>query len=133
MKRNLCHGFLALALIAVPGMGQSVQPQRDLNITPVAGGFLVENDSEHGARGMWCAAGHYAQTIGAASPKQRIYVAEARTPGLGQRSAVAFTLDPSGLATRPAFLVGASFRQTGSSMSVQHALSICNALRGAGR
>jgi hypothetical protein len=133
MKRNLCHSLMAIALMAAPALGQSLHPQHDLQITPVSGGFLVENDGENGARGMWCAAGVHAKASGAGAPQQRIYVAEARTPGLGQRDPVKFTLDPSGLTPQSVLLIGASFRQAGTSMSVQHALSLCHALRGNGR
>lgn len=125
--RTLGPGLVALALLAAPAMGQ------DLQITPAPGGFFVENDREHGARGMWCAAGKYARKTGATAPGQRIYVAEARRPGLGQRGPVKFTFDPRGLTPRSVFLLGASFRQAGTSMSVQHAQSLCHALRGAGR
>ena len=129
------HAALIACILtaAAPVTAQSLNSQVALQVTQVADGFMVENDAEHGARGMWCAAGAHVQASGARMPGQRIYVAEARASGLGQRSPVQFTLNPSGLTPRPAFLIGASFRQAGTSMSVQHALSLCLALRGAGR
>jgi len=133
MKTRLYPSILALSLVTTPVIGQSLHAQTELQVTPTSGGFLVENDGENGARGMWCAAGSYAEANGAASPRQRIYVAEARAPGLGQRDPVKFTLDPSGLTPQSVLLIGASFRQAGTSMSVQHALSLCHALRGSGR
>ncbi len=133
MQPTLGRGLLALTLLATPAIGQGLPLRYDVQITPAADGFFVENDRENGARGMWCAAGTYAQQTGAMAPGQRIYVAEARSPGLGQRGPVKFTFDPTGLTPRSVFLLGASFRQAGTSMSVQHALSLCHALRGAGR
>ena len=134
MKPKFHVLFVACVLAtAAPATGQGLGPQADLQVTQTANGFMVENGAENGARGMWCAAGAYARSTAATMPQQRIYVAEARAPGLSQRSPVQFTIDPSGLTPQPVLLVGASFREAGTSMSVQHALSLCHALRGAGR
>lgn len=124
---------LCLALGTLPATAQERFGPSRLTVSPSGAGFAVENDIEHGARGMWCAAGEYARAMGRDAPKQRIYVAEPRPMTLGARGPVVFTLDPTGLETRNAYISALSIARAGSSMSVAHARSLCNALQSAGR
>ena len=72
---------------------------------------------------MWCAAADYARDVLGARGTHRIYVARDRAPG--QRGPVRFTLDPSGLTPVTVVLTGASIRQAGANLSVDHAQSFC--------
>lgn len=132
MKVLMIAGLCA-ALGAIPAMAQERFGPSRLTVTATGGGFAVENDIDHGARGMWCAAGEYIRATGRDAPKQRIYVAEPRPMTLGARGPVVFTLDPAGRASRGALISGLSLARAGSSMSVAHARTLCNALQSAGR
>ena len=131
--KTLMIASLCAALGAVPAMAQERFGPGRLDVSPAGAGFAVENDINHGARGMWCAAGQYAEATGRDAPRQRIYVAEPRPMVLGARGPVVFTLDPAGLSPSNAWISGLSLARAGSSMSVAHARSLCNALQSAGR
>lgn len=116
---------LAMALVAGPAAAQAFKAENRVIVRPAPGGFDVTSGGGFGARGMWCAAADYARRVEGARGIDRLYVAEGRTPGLGQRAPVRFTLDPTGLTPSATFIVGASLRQAGASLSVDHALSFC--------
>lgn len=117
--------LIALIVFAGPATAQTFRAENRVDVVAVAGGFEVENGGGYGARGMWCAAADYARDVLGATGFQRIYVAQARRPGLGQRDPVRFTLDADGLTPASVFIVGASLRRAGSTLSVDHAYQFC--------
>ncbi|MBD3662521.1 hypothetical protein [Sulfitobacter aestuariivivens] len=117
----------ALALLAAPLSAQSLRVENRINVSAVAGGFSVATGGGFGARGMWCGAGEYAARVQGASGTTRVYVAQPRTSA--NRDAVVFTTDPAGLTPVRVFSVGASIRDAGANLSVDHARSFCHDFR----
>lgn len=124
MRRKLLVASFVMG-ISTPLYAQEFTAENRVAVTGVAEGFEVVNGGGYGARGMWCAAADYARTILGARGNARMFIAEGRTPGLGQRAPVRFTLDPTGLDPSPVFIVGASLRRAGASLSVDHAYQFC--------
>lgn len=118
---------LGIAATCLPLMAEAATFRAENRVAVVgqADGFAVQGDAGHGARGMWCAAADYARRALGAAGTDRIYIAEGRTPGLGQRGPVRFTLDAQGLPPGEVFIVGASLRRAGANLSVDHAYSFC--------
>jgi hypothetical protein len=114
------------ALIAAPLAAQTFKAVNDIEVSPTAGGFAVQGDGGTGARAMWCAAADYAFERAGAAGADRLYIAEGRTPGIGQRSPVTFTLDPAGLTPSAVLVTGLSLRSAGANLSVGHARSFCS-------
>jgi hypothetical protein len=131
MLRLISFAMLSTALTLAPA-AQAFEADNGVGVDAAQGGILVTGDAGQGARGMWCAAADYARDVLGAAGYQRLYVAVARSPGLGQRAPVLFTTDAAGLDPAPVFLVGASLARAGSSLSVDHALGFCRDARGAG-
>lgn len=125
MMRLLTTVIAAMAL-AAPAMAQTFRAENRVKVAPVDGGFEVLGDAGFGARGMWCAAADYARSELGAKGGDRIYIAQGRTPGLGQRKAVKFTMDATGLSPSNVVIVGASLRKAGSSLAVGHAYQFCS-------
>lgn len=124
MKRALI--LLAAGLLATTtAHAQTFRADNRVTVIGVPGGFEVLGDAGHGARGMWCAAADYARRVLAADGFDRIYIAEGRTPGLGQRAPVRFTMDPTGLVPSNVLVLGASLRTAGATLSVDHAYGFC--------
>ncbi|MGC1504375.1 MAG: hypothetical protein WA782_09580 [Sulfitobacter sp.] len=117
--------FAALSIAPAVLSAQEFRAENHVKVTGVAGGFEVANGGGYGARGMWCAAADYARRVLGAHGHDRVYIAVARTPGLGQRAPVRFTLDPAGLNPSSVTIVGASLRKAGASLSVDHAYQFC--------
>lgn len=115
----------AFLLIATSAAAQTFRAENGVFVRPFSAGFEVQSDGGHGARGMWCAAADYARRVLGAASVDRIYVAEGRPPGLGQRAPVRFTMDASGLTPRTVIIVGASLSRAGSNLSVGHAYRFC--------
>lgn len=122
MKR-LLSCIAVSAILAAPVSAQAFRAENRVTVTPVSGGFSVENGAGFGARGMWCAAADYARDVLGAAGTQRIYVAS--NSAALQRGPVVFTLDPSDLAPSPVFIVGGSVRRAGANLSVDHAQTFC--------
>lgn len=104
---------------------QSFVAQNGVEVLPLTNGFSVANDPEMGARGIWCAAADYARRGAGAMSAQRLFVAQDRGTGLGQRGAVAFTLDPTGLTPSSVIILGPSLARAGANLSVGHAFGFC--------
>ena len=122
------HAALVVAVFAsaaLPATGETFAAPGGVDVVATDDGFAVLSDGGIGARGYWCGAADYARRALGARGGARIYVAKARPPGLGQRSPVVFTLDPTGLTPRSALVLGASISQPGSNLSVGHAYSFC--------
>lgn len=116
---------LALCLAATTVQAQTFRADNRVTVIAVPGGFEVRGDAGHGARGMWCAAADYALRVLGADGFDRIYIAEERTPGLGQRAPVKFTMNPAGLVPSNVLVLGASLRTAGATLSVDHAIGFC--------
>tara|TARA_R110002049_G_scaffold48160_1_gene138970 strand:+ start:3677 stop:4081 length:405 start_codon:yes stop_codon:yes gene_type:complete len=114
------------ALVAAPLAAQNSRAVNDIDVTPTSGGFAVQGDGGTGARAMWCAAADYAFKRAGAAGADRLYISEGRTPGIGQRAAVTFTLDPDGLTPSAVLVTGLSLRSAGANLSVGHARSFCS-------
>lgn len=123
--RNLIQASAVVALTCSPVLAQEFRADNDVLVTPVAGGFSVASDAGLGARGYWCAAADYARDVRDASGGARLYVAADRPAGIGQRSAVVFTLDPADLMPRPTAVLGATLSRPGSNLAVGHAIGFC--------
>lgn len=117
--------LVATLLVATGANAQVFRAENRVDVVGVPGGFEVRGDAGHGARGMWCAAADYARRVLGAGGFDRIYIAEGRTPGIGQRAPVRFTMDPSGLIPRNVLIVGASLQEAGATLSVDHARGFC--------
>lgn len=115
--------LVAALASAAPATAQTFRAENRVKVSGDASRILVENGGGYGARGMWCAAADFARDVLGAAGTQRVYLAEARVRG--QRSPVAFTLDPSGLTPVAVTIVGASLRTPGGNLSVDHAFSFC--------
>ncbi|MDF1726999.1 MAG: hypothetical protein P1U53_04525 [Sulfitobacter sp.] len=121
MKRLL---LIALAsVLAAPLSAQVYRAPGKIDVTPVPGGFAVEDGGGMGARGVWCAAADYAARELGVAGTTRLYVANDSAPRV--RAPVVFTLDPGGMTTSRVFIVGGSIRRAGANLSVDHALSFC--------
>ncbi len=116
---------LLTCLIASPVNAQTFRAENRVDVVPTANGFAVQSGGGFWARGMWCAAADYARDRLGARGTDRVYIRTARTPGLGQRSAIEFTLDPAGLNPVAVVSVGASLRNAGANLSVDHAQTFC--------
>ena len=125
MRNYLIAGAYVL-WAAAPVSAQSFEADNGVQVMPVPGGFAVTGDAGLGARGVWCGAADYARTrAGAGNNGQRLYIAAAREPGLGQRGAVTFTLDPAGLTPSRVTILGTSLARAGANLSVGHAYGFC--------
>lgn len=124
MRMTILAAIATLA--ATPLAAQSFRAVNDIDVTPTSGGFAVQADGGTGARAMWCAAADYAYERLGAAGADRLYIAEGRAPGIGQRAPVTFTLDPSGLAPSSVFVTGLSLRNAGANLSIGHARSFCS-------
>ncbi len=134
MKMRVLSGILAvLAITASSATAQAFRAENRVMVTAAPGGFDVAGGGGFGARGMWCAAADYARDVLGARGSDRIFVAQARTPGLGQRAPVRFTLASDGLVPSDVFIVGASLRRAGANLSVDHAYRFCADGRGLDR
>ncbi|MGB3247399.1 MAG: hypothetical protein WBB25_22930 [Sulfitobacter sp.] len=103
---------------------QTLRVEGRINVSPVAGGFLVEDGGGNGARGMWCAASEYARRVLGASGTQRIYVTGPLTSS-NRRAPVRFSLDPGGTTPSRVTILGVSIYTAGASLSVDHAIGFC--------
>jgi len=125
--------FALVALIAVPASAQTFRAENQVDVVPTAGGFAVQNGGGFGARGMWCAAADFARDRLGARGVDRIYVRTGRTPGVGQRAPVEFTLDPAGLTPSSVLIAGSGLRTPGANLSVDHAHIFCDDAKGVNR
>lgn len=100
---------------------QSFKAENRITVTP-SGGSTFSAERRDGGRGAWCAAGDYARTVLGAAGTQRIYIADVATK---DRNAVHFTLNSAGLTPVSVFSVGASVKQPGANLSVDHAYGFC--------
>ena len=116
---------LALAGFVPAAEAAPFRAENRVTVTSAELGFDVRGDAGFGARGMWCAAADYARRALGVAGTERIYIAEARTPGLGQRGPVRFTLDAGTLPRSEVFIVGSSLSTLGANLSVDHAYSFC--------
>jgi hypothetical protein len=117
--------LLAALTLCAPVAAQSFRAENHVVVTGVTGGFEISSGGGYGARGMWCAAADYARDVLGAAWADRIYIAQGRSPGIGQRAPVRFTLDSTGLNPKSVFIVGMSLRQAGSNLTVSHAYQFC--------
>lgn len=123
--RRTAIAAVALAGLAACSAPQVFEAENRVNVVPAPGGFDVLGDGGFGARGMWCAAADYARRVLGAPGQADLYIAAARTPGLGQRAPVRFTLDPAGLTPSSVFIVGTSLSRAGATLTVDHAHAFC--------
>lgn len=122
--------FAVACCIAHPVAAEGFRAVNHVVVTAVPGGFDVAGGGGFGARGMWCAAADYAKRVRGARGVDRIYIAQGRTPGIGQRAPVRFTLSSDGLTPASVFVVDASLRQAGANLSVDHAYGFCSDTQG---
>lgn len=113
------------ACLAGPVAAQEFRAENRVTVTPVSGGFAISNGNGYGARGMWCAAADFARDRLGAQGTDRVYIRDARSPGIGQRAPVVFTLSSAGLQPSGVLSVGASLRTPGANLSVDHAQQFC--------
>ncbi|WP_299411774.1 hypothetical protein [uncultured Sulfitobacter sp.] len=118
-----CAAFAAV--MAGPAQAATFKAENGVRVVPVSGGFSVTGDAGLGARGMWCAAADYARSRAGAGNAQRLYIAQGRTPGIGQRGAIVFTLNAAGLTPSSVTILGASLKKAGANLSVGHAYGFC--------
>jgi hypothetical protein len=112
-----------VALAAVPAVAQTFRAENRVDVTPALNNaFQISSGGDYGARGMWCAASDYAQDVLGASGTSRIYITEPRTSTSGP---VKFSLDANGTQGKSVSIVGASLRQLGANLSVDHAYQFC--------
>ena len=121
MLRMLLATILCAAT-TLPATAATFRAENGITVTGEGSRFSVPNGAGFGARGAWCAAADYARDVLGAAGTDRIYVAKARANG---RAPIHFTLDPTGLTPRAVFILGASLRQPGGNLSVDHARSFC--------
>jgi hypothetical protein len=123
MKPFIMAVGLSVGLAAAPVAAQSYRASNHVDVTPVAGGFFVEDGGSFGARSTWCAASDYARRRLGAGGSARIYVKVPRSRAAG---GTVFTLDPTGLTPTPVLIVGFSVKQAGANLSVDHASLFCD-------
>ena len=112
-----------VALAAVPAVAQTFRAENRVDVRPALNNaFQISSGGDYGARGMWCAASDYAQDVLGASGTSRIYITEPRTSTSGP---VTFSLDANGTQGKSVSIVGASLRQLGANLSVDHAYQFC--------
>jgi len=114
------------ALAASPLAAKTFTAENGIQVVPARAGFTVQGDAGSGARHIWCAAGDYASRRAGAGGAARLYIAEGRAPGLGQRAPIRFTLDAAGLTPSAVLVTGLSLRNAGANISVGHARSFCS-------
>lgn len=119
-----CATVLTLLVVA-PAHAADFRAKNGVSVRASDNGFLVTGDAGLGARGIWCAASDYARSRAGATNGQRLYIAQGRTPGLGRRDPVAFTLDPAGLTPTSPNILAQTLRQAGANLSVGHAIGFC--------
>lgn len=122
--KTICFSLIAATLLAAPLAAETYRAQGRVDVTPVQGGFAIQNGNGMGARGMWCGAADYAHRVLGASGTQRIYVVGPRT-SQNRRAPVIFSLNPQGTTPVRASILGRSTSTAGSSLSVDHAISFC--------
>ena len=112
-----------VALAAVPAVAQTFRAENRVDVMPALNNaFQITSGGDYGARGMWCAASDYAQDVLGASGTSRIYITESRT---STSDPVTFSLDANGTQGKSVSIVGASLRQLGANLSVDHAYQFC--------
>ena len=117
--RTLLGAAALSTAFAAAASAQSYRSVNNVAVTPVAdGGFQVSTGNGYGARGMWCAAADYAQNSLGVSGTTRVYIVG---PRVSARSPVTFSTAPGNTAPVRVFSIGASLRQAGSNLSVDHA------------
>ncbi len=129
MELKAPKAYFSAAIIALmvggPAAAKDFVAANRVVVVPHAKGFAVTGDAGLGARGIWCAAADYARTREGATAAQRVYVAQDRKRGIGQRNPVVFTLNSAGLTPSSATLLGSSISRSGANLSVGHALGFC--------
>ncbi|MEH6521706.1 hypothetical protein [Sulfitobacter sp.] len=113
-------------MMATPAVAKDFKAVNGIVVVPHAKGFAVTGDAGLGARGIWCAAADYVRKTERVKPGQRLYVAEDRERGLGQRNPVVFTVSPAGLTPSSAVILGTSISRAGANLSVGHAFGFCS-------
>ena len=122
-KRTLTIALLGLSLAGTQATAQAGTFRAENRIKVISsGGSVFTAERRDGARGAWCAAADYALTVLGAGGTRRIYVAPLST---SNRNSVRFTLDPAGLTPVSVLSVGASIKQPGANLSVNHACGFC--------
>lgn len=126
LKMGKIYSAIVVAvMMASPAVAKDFKAANGVIVMPHANGFSVTGDAGLGARGIWCAAADYALRHEGVKNGQRLYVAEDRKRGLGQRNPVVFTLSSAGLTPSSATLLGASISRAGANLSVGHAIGFC--------
>lgn len=127
MIRPYILGAALTAMAAAPLAAQTFRAENRVKVTPLTGNdFQISSSGDYGAGGMWCAASDYAQDVLNASGTTRIYITQARTSTSGP---VTFSLDNDGANAKNVLIVGATLRQAGANLSVDHAYQYCHDAR----
>lgn len=122
---KICSAIVVAIMMAGPAIAKDFKAANGVIVVPHANGFAVTGDAGLGARGIWCAAADYASRSKRVKNGQRLYVAQDRERGLGQRKLVVFTLNPAGLTPSSATILGSSISRAGANLSVGHAIGFC--------
>lgn len=113
---------LIALVVLLPSAATAFRAENRVDVIPGPAGFTILDGGGFGARGMWCAAADYALKALRAPATARLYITGPRTTSRGP---VVFSLDPGSVVPVPVFLVGASLRRPGATLSVAHALTFC--------
>ncbi len=126
MRRLLT--LLICLLLPLQAAAQAYRAENWLVVVPLnAHDFEVIEDRGEGARGIWCAASDFAQTVLALPPAERLYIKTPRGPsvsGAGRRGVV-FTTQAgrAGPDVGPSYSV--SVRRAGENLPSHHARQFC--------
>jgi hypothetical protein len=123
MTRSIVLSAALAALIVTPASAQTFRAENRVTVTPLAGSdFQISSGGDYGARGMWCAASDYAKDVLGVSGTTRLYITGPRTSTSGP---VTFGLGSDRPVNSTFVIVGATLRQEGANLSVDHAYQFC--------
>lgn len=132
-RRTAFAALLAPLAAALPQTvaAQTYEAVNRLTVVPLnPHDFEVIESRGEGARGLWCAAADYVDSLRPAQRTGDLYVKRARGPSVSGagRIGVTFTLDPARLNVEPNSGYSVTVRQEGRRLPVQHAFRFCRDL-----
>lgn len=126
MRRSFI--LLTCLLLPLQAAAQAYRAENWLLVVPLnTHDFEVIEDRGEGARGIWCAAGEFAQTMLGLPRGERLYVKTPRGPsvsGVGRRGVV-FTTDPSRVKADLGKSYSVTVTRAGENLPSHHARQFC--------
>ena len=120
--------ILTCLLLPLQAAAQAYRADNWLVVVPLnTHDFEVIEDHGEGARGIWCAAAEFAQSVLGLPREERIYIKTPRGPsvsGVGQKGVV-FTTDPGRVGAETGRSYSVTVNRAGENLPSHHARQFC--------